>query len=78
MNERRYLSLGEVDRCFLFLLGQIVDAFWARFDVKKSSVFIGLGVVGIVSCKYLSKYGILSLMNRLYFGKRYVLYAQIK
>jgi hypothetical protein len=55
-----------------------VDTFWARFDVEKSSVFIGLGVVGIVSYKYLSKYGILSLMNRLYFGKRYVLSAQIK
>jgi hypothetical protein len=61
-----------------FLLGQIVDILWARFDVEKSSVFIGLGVVGIVSYKYLSKYGILSLMNRLYFGKRYVLSAQIK
>jgi len=55
-----------------------VDTFWARFDVEKPSVFMGLGVVGIVSYKYLSKYGILSLMNKLYFGKGYVLSAQIK
>jgi hypothetical protein len=33
----------------LFLLGQIVDTSWARFDVEKFSVLIGLGVVGIVS-----------------------------
>jgi hypothetical protein len=46
MNERRYLSLGEVDGCFLFLLGQTLDTFWAKHEVKKPSLHIGLGVVG--------------------------------
>ena len=46
MNGRRYLSLGEVDGCFLFLLGQTLDIFWAGFEMTNSSVRIGLGVVG--------------------------------
>lgn len=27
-------SLGEVDGCFLFLLGQTLDTFWAEFELK--------------------------------------------
>jgi hypothetical protein len=37
--------LDEVDGCFLFLLGQIADTFWARFELKKPSLHIGLGLV---------------------------------
>lgn len=32
-NAEWHPSLDEVDGCFLFLLGQIVDTFWARFEV---------------------------------------------